>query len=74
MPPTGVLSRRFARPSLHEKFVGGNRTRQDADTQQVLASVARTIDQRSLDLTAVLTTILQAPQPIVPPALQRRPQ
>jgi len=56
------------------KICGGNRTRQGADTQQVLASVARTIDQRSLDLTAVLTTMLQAPQPIVPHALQRRSQ
>jgi transposase len=59
---------------LARKICGGNRTRQGADTQQVLASVARTIDQRSLDLTAVLTTMLQAPQPIVPVALQRRPQ
>ncbi len=38
----------------------------------MLASVARTIGQRCLDLTTVLTTMLRAPRPTVPAALQTR--
>ncbi|MGH8636493.1 MAG: IS66 family transposase [Burkholderiales bacterium] len=45
---------------------GGNRSRHGADSQQVLASVLRTADQRGLDATAVLVTLLTAPRPIVP--------
>lgn len=51
---------------------GGNRTPRGAVTQQVLASVLRTSRQRGLDSTAIMTTLLQAPTPIVSPALQPR--
>jgi transposase len=50
---------------------GGNRTVRGAQTQQVLASVLRTAQQRGLDTSTLLTTLLCAPQPIVPDALQR---
>jgi transposase len=49
---------------------GGNRTARGAQSQQVLASVLRTADQRGLDATAVLVTLLTAPAPTVPPALR----
>jgi transposase len=49
---------------------GGNRTRRGADSQQVLASVLRTADQRGLDATTVLVTLLTAPTPAVPVGLQ----
>lgn len=52
---------------------GGNRTRRGADSQQVLASVLRTADLRGLDATAILTTLLIAPTPIVPVALRSVP-
>ena len=52
---------------------GGNRTRQGADSQQVLASVLRTADQRGLDATAVLVTLLTARTPSVPPSLRAIP-
>ena len=42
---------------------GGNRTRRGADSQQVLASVLRTADQRGLDATATLVALLTAPRP-----------
>jgi transposase len=51
---------------------GGNRTRLGADTQQVLASLLRTADQRGLDATDTLVTLLTAPHSIVPGALQPR--
>jgi hypothetical protein len=49
---------------------GGNRTRRGADSQQVLASVLRTADQRGLDATAVVVALLTASTPTVPPTLQ----
>ena len=49
---------------------GGNRTRHGADSQQVLASVLRTADQRGLDATDVLVTLLTAPTPAVPASLR----
>ena len=52
---------------------GGNRTRRGADSQQVLASVLRTADQRGLDATALLTTLLTATTPTVPLALRTVP-
>lgn len=52
---------------------GGNRTVQGAQTQQVLASVLRTTQQRGLDSTDVLSTLLKAPRPLVPDALQSAP-
>jgi transposase len=48
---------------------GGNRTRRGADSQQVLASVLRTADQRGLDATDVLVTLLTARTPSVLPSL-----
>jgi hypothetical protein len=52
---------------------GGNRTPRGAQTQQVLASVLRTAQQRGLDTTATLTRLLQAPRPIVLDAFQSAP-
>ena len=55
------------------KVCGGNRTRRGADTQQVLASVVRTARQRDLDPRALITTMLCAPEPVVPEALALPP-
>jgi transposase len=58
------------RPAVVTRKVwGGNRTARGAQTQQVLASLLRTIQQRELDAAALLTDILRAPEPIVPLAL-----
>ena len=48
------------------KVCGGNRTRQGADTQQVLASIVRTARPRGLDLPPVVATMLRATAPVVP--------
>ena len=48
------------------KVCGGNRTRQGADTQQVLSSVVRTARQRGLDLPRLITEMLRAREPVVP--------
>jgi hypothetical protein len=52
---------------------GGSRTQRGAESQQVLASVLRTADQRGLDATDVLVTLLTAPTPVVPPRLRAIP-
>jgi len=52
---------------------GGNRTARGADSQQVLASVLRTADQRGLDATHVLVSLLTARTPSVPPNLRAVP-
>jgi transposase len=52
---------------------GGNRTVRGAQTQQILASILRTAQQRGLNATAVLATALQAPRPIVLDAFQSAP-
>lgn len=52
---------------------GGNRTPLGARTQQVLASLLRTAQQRGLDSTAVLVAALQAPKPAVLDAFQSTP-
>jgi transposase len=52
---------------------GGNRTRRGADSQYVLASVLRTADQRGLDATDILVTLLTARTPSVPEILQTAP-
>lgn len=52
------------------KVCGGNRSPRGAATQHVLASLLRTTQQRGLDPTATLVTLLQSPTPIVPPGLQ----
>jgi transposase len=52
---------------------GGNRTTRGAESQQVLASVLRTADQRGLDATDVLVTLLTAPTPCVPASLRTMP-
>lgn len=49
---------------------GGNRTARGAESQQVLASVLRTADQRGLDATHVLVALLTEPTPSVPPSLR----
>jgi transposase len=57
------------RPAVITRKVcgGGNRSRRGADTQQVLVSILRTAQQRHLDATDVLTTLLRAPKPIISP-------
>lgn len=52
---------------------GGNRTARGAESQQVLASVLRTADQRGIDATGMLVALLTAPTPIVSPALRTVP-
>jgi transposase len=52
---------------------GGNRTTRGAQTQQILASVLRTAQQRGLDSTAVLVAALQAPRPLVLDAFRSAP-
>jgi transposase len=52
---------------------GGNRTAKGAHSQQVLTTVLRTADQRGLDATALLTTLLTAPRPTVAVALRTVP-
>lgn len=52
---------------------GGNRTARGAQSQQILTTVLRTADQRGLDATAVLTTLLTAPSAVVAPALRSVP-
>ena len=52
---------------------GGNRTMRGAQTQQVLASILRTAQQRGLDTTTVLVTALQARTPGVLDAFQSAP-
>jgi len=56
------------------KVCGGNRTARGAETQQILASVLRTLDQRGLDPSDVLTPLLHTRQPIVAPALRLPPR
>ena len=53
---------------------GGNRTERGARTQEVLGSVLRTADQRGLDATDLLVTLLCARRPIVPSSLDAAPQ
>lgn len=52
---------------------GGNRTARGARSQEILATVLRTADQRGLDATAILTTLLTVPTPTVPLALRSVP-
>ena len=52
---------------------GGNRTARGAQSQQILATVLRTVDQRGLDATAILATLLTASTPTVPLALRSVP-
>jgi transposase len=47
------------------KVSGGNRTARGAHTQEVLASVLRTIQQRHLDAASVFHALLCAPQPTI---------
>lgn len=50
---------------------GGNRTARGAQTQQVLASVLRTAQQRGLNTTDALASLLRAPTPAVSAAFQQ---
>jgi transposase len=52
---------------------GGNRTARGAQSQQILASVLRTADQRGLDATALLVALLTARRPGVPVSLRTEP-
>lgn len=52
---------------------GGNRTGRGAQSQQILASVLRTADQRGLDASALLVTLLTARTPGVPVSLCTEP-
>jgi transposase len=52
---------------------GGNRTARGAQSQQVLASVLRTADQRGLDATDLFLSLLTASTPTVPLALRSVP-
>lgn len=52
---------------------GGNRTSNGANSQQVLATVLRTADQRGLEATDLLVSLLTARTPVVPPVLQKIP-
>jgi transposase len=52
---------------------GGNRTARGAESQQVLTTVLRTADQRGLDATTLLASLLTARRPIVPLALRTVP-
>jgi transposase len=52
---------------------GGNRTPRGAQTQQVLASILRTAQQRGLDATAAIVAALQAPRPVVLDVFQSAP-
>jgi transposase len=54
------------------KVCGGNRSTRGAHTQEVLASVLRTIQQRQLDAAVIVPDLLRSPRPIAaltpPPA------
>jgi len=56
------------------KVCGGNRSTRGAHTQEVLASVLRTIQQRDLDAAAILPALLCSPHPTAalapPPVVQ----
>jgi transposase len=52
---------------------GGNRTVRGARSQEILVTVLRTADQRGLDATAILTTLLTTPSLTVAPALRAVP-
>jgi transposase len=52
---------------------GGNRTTRGAQTQQVLTSLLRTAQQRGVNTTDALTTLLRAPSPIALDAFQPTP-
>jgi len=56
------------------KVCGGNRSPRGAETQQILASVVRTANQRQLNPHAMLTALLRARTPMVPVALRDRTQ
>ena len=56
------------------KICGGNRSPHGAASQQVLASVVRTAQQRQLNPHDVLVSMLRARAPIVPVALRDRTQ
>ena len=54
------------------KVCGGNRSPHGATTQQILASVVRTAQQRHLNPHAILVSMLRARTPVVPAALRDR--
>ncbi len=52
---------------------GGNRTPHGAHSQQILASILRTAQQRDLDSTEIIARLLRAPRPAVLDAFQSVP-
>ena len=56
------------------KVCGGNRSPRGAHTQEILASVLRTSQQRDLNPTKIFATVLRSPHPIVPRQLDARTQ
>jgi transposase len=52
---------------------GGNRTARGARTQEILTTLLRTADQRGLEATALLASLLTAPRPTVPLPLRTVP-
>jgi transposase len=61
------------RPAVVTRRVcGGNRSTRGAHTQEVLASVLRTIQQRHLDVAPIFSELLRSPRPLT--ALARPPQ
>jgi hypothetical protein len=49
---------------------GGNRSPHGAQTQQIPASILRTLQRRGLDVTATRVTTQQTPKPVVLDALR----
>jgi transposase len=52
---------------------GGNRTARGAQSQQILTTLLRTADQRGLDATALIASLLTTTRPTVPLALRTVP-
>jgi hypothetical protein len=79
LDPTLDATNRRAEHALRPAVVirktcgGGNRTARGAASQQILASVLRTANQRGLKATATMVALLTAPTPTVPPSLQALP-
>jgi transposase len=64
------------RPAVITRKVngGGNRTRNGAETQQVLATVIRTGTQRGLDQSELFVKMLRSRKPMVPKGLRTQPE
>jgi transposase len=68
---TNWRAEQAVRPAVvTRKVCGGNRSARGAATQQILATLLRTAQQRHLDAHALIVSLLRAPQPMVPLELQ----